>query len=186
MRKFLLYILLLLIYGGTFAHGGEEHAHPEPSKAESGKPWFTLSGESELYEWVLRYAPVHAGEDAHLTVFISDKVTNEPINKAELMVVAMQDSQVKFSYKQTDVGTYLLETNFPAEKPYSIHIQTKVDGKADEVLLKSVEPGKELPQALEEEHAEANPFWMYAGIGIAFLAGIGLTLLLVNLKGRKP
>jgi cobalt-zinc-cadmium efflux system membrane fusion protein len=84
--------------------------------------YFSSEAVSDKYELLIRYEPIHIGEPAHLTLFVSEYATNKPIDKAELKITAQEDSKLVFTAKQTGEGTYTIETTFPEKKNYSLAV----------------------------------------------------------------
>ena len=185
-KQIFLFPLLLFIAGLLFtppalAGGGDDHTHGE-EKAPSGdaaQKYFSSEVSSEKYELLMRYEPIHPGEDAHLTLFVSDYWTNKPVNEADIKITAQEDPSLTFAVHQDGNGTYTVGTVFPAKQSYSLTVNINGSLGADLLLLQGIEAGAELPHEHEEETGSPSLInksnWFL--ILIALFAGVGLGLL---------
>ena len=97
IQAVLIVTLLLAVQGlVVMAHGGEDHEEKKEATKQSGEAWFTVNSVSDIFEVVLRYEPLEAGEHAHLKLFISDFVTNAAIDSAKIEITAIEDDDLKF------------------------------------------------------------------------------------------
>lgn len=170
MKRYALFPLLLsLLFAVVFfpknllAHGDEEHG-TKPS-APVAADHFTAFGESDKYELTLYYPELTAGQEARLTLYIADFLTNRPIDKAELKVTALENPQATFEIEVLSQGVYELHSSFPENKIYTLNVQIAHPNGADLIGIKEVEVGKKLPSAAVAA-AAANtsvPWWWFAG-----------------------
>ncbi len=176
-------LLFLLIANCTllFASGGDDHTHGDEKPTATGQQqkYFSSEAVSDKYELLLRYEPIHIGEPAHLTLFVSEYATNKPVSKAELKITAQEDGKLVFTAKQTGEGTYTVETNFPEKKKYSLAVSINSELGADLILLSNIEVGKELPHAEEENIQSVFANWQtWLLVAFALIIGLGLGVLL--------
>ncbi|MCC2547449.1 hypothetical protein LJY25_13420 [Hymenobacter sp. BT175] len=179
MKKvLLLFCLLGLAAPAARAHGGEDHG--DEAKASGGPvpTTFSVAALSEKFELLLRYEPLEAGQDAHLRLFVSDYVTNVPIQGAKLTLTTPEDAQLKWTAEAQEPGVYLVEGKFPANKKYSFAVNVVAGNRADLLLLQGIEIGKKLPvtAAAAEEPAGLFSSWKtLLALAGAFALGVGLT-----------
>lgn len=164
-----------------FASGGDDHTHGDEESTITGQEqeYFSSEAISDKYELLIRYEPIETGEPAHLTLFVSEYATNKPVNITELIITAQEDTKLVFTTKQTDEGTYTIETTFPEKKNYSLAVSINSLLGADLILLSNIQAGKELPHAEEAKSKSILVNWQ-TGLSIAFalLIGLGLGILL--------
>lgn len=179
-----LFIVFFLIANCAmlFASGGDDHTHGDEKPTATGQQqkYFSSEAVSDKYELLLRYEPIHIGEPAHLTLFVSEYATNKPIDKAELKIIAQEDSKLVFTAKQTGEGTYEVESTFPEKKNYSLAVSINSPLGADLILISNIEAGKEL---LHEE-TTSNSKWAMDNwqsilvVVVTLLIGLGLGMLI--------
>lgn len=166
-----------------FAHGGEDHGEKKKETIKPGQTYFTVNSVSDIFEMVLRFDPIDAGHNTKLKLFVSDFETNKPIDSAQLSITCPDDDKLKFTVKQIDKGTYIIEGTFPENKIYSLVANISAGDDTDLMMLEGIEVGKQLTQAESSEHTETS-FFSWETIG-AFLAGIIFSLLLFWLMMRR-
>jgi membrane fusion protein, heavy metal efflux system len=186
----LIAILFLVIANCSllFASGGDDHTHgnEKPTATGQQQKYFSSEAVSDKYELLIRYEPIHIGEPAHLTLFVSEYATNKPVDKAELKITAQEDSKLVFSTKQTSEGTYEVGTSFPEKKSYSLVVSINSTSGADLILLSNIEAGKELPyeEAASSVFAFANwQTWLL--VAVALFIGLGMGFLLQKRNTSK-
>ena len=172
--------LLLLSFQIMQAHGGEDHGDAPKPKAVA-KDYFSTEAVSDVYELLLKYVPIKAGEATHLTIFVSDYNTNKPVNDATLQISSPDDDTMKFEVKRKDKGVYEVHTSFKEKKIYSLNISINSSLGADLLQLPNIEVGKELPHAVETAAKPATGNWVLA---LLFAGGFVLALLLVFIIGK--
>ena len=182
--KHLLNLLLLLTVFSLLpilskASGGDDHSHGEKKPTDTGKNYFSVEAFSEKHELLLRYAPIHPGEEATLQLFISNYLTNSPMDSVKLQLSSPQDSKLKFTVTRTDNGNYEIRATFPQAKPYNITASLTSALGPDLILLQKIEVGKELPTG-ESEDGQA---W-YSNSSIVFGGGLAAGLVLMFLLMR--
>jgi cobalt-zinc-cadmium efflux system membrane fusion protein len=173
-------VLNLILPSTTYAGAGQDHSHGEVVTEENDvqEIYFSSEVSSDKYELLLRYKPIHTGEEMPLLLFISDYETNKPINEAQLNIVAQEDPNISFSIHQDGNGMYRLKAIFPEAKTYSLAVH--IDGQAglDLMLLEHIAVGVDFPDAHETEHAHLFSGANWYLIGFALLVGLGLGWLL--------
>ncbi|GAB2464829.1 hypothetical protein GCM10011375_35440 [Hymenobacter qilianensis] len=187
MKTYLFVFLLLGLLGfgapAATAHGGEDHGETATATA-AGAQYFSVTSQSAQFELLLRYEPIKAGEPAHLRLFVSDFATNAPISGARLTFTVPENDKLQFAATPQGPGEYLVEGQFPANKAYGLTVNIVADKRADLMLLKGIEVGKELPVAAV---LTAEPF-LTCKMGLlllgGFLAGVALTALLLRRRTR--
>jgi hypothetical protein len=189
MRKNLLLLLLwpLLVATAAWAHGGEDHGAAKAT-TPAGATYFSAVATSEQFEVLLRYQPLKPGADADMRLFLADFATNAPIKGAQFVFTSPEDPKLKFTTTEKGPGEYLVETTFPAKKPYSMTVQVTAGDRADLLLLEGIAVGKELPVAATPAAATPSLFgsWktILALVG-AFGLGIALTVVLMRRRRRE-
>jgi hypothetical protein len=188
MKQLLILLLGLLLSGGAYAHGGEDHGAPKAS-TPAGATSFSVAALSEQFEVLLRYEPLEGGKPADLRLFLSDYATNTPIKGAKLTLTNPEDANLKWAVTEKEPGIYLVEGQFPANKAYSFAANIVAGDKADLMLLEGIKVGEKLPVAAEVAHADGSLFssWktILALVG-AFVLGIVLTALLMRRRRPEP
>ena len=182
MKHLLLLLLALLLAPRARAHGGEDHGTAKTATAP-GATTFSVAALSESFELLLRYEPLEKGRDADMRLFVSDYATNAPIKGAKITVTCPEVPNLKFVVSEKEPGAYLVESVFPANRPYSLTVNIVVGEQTDLLLLEGIAVGKKLPVAVAAEAAAPSLFasWktILALIG-AFVLGIALTALLLR------
>ncbi|WBO86793.1 hypothetical protein [Hymenobacter yonginensis] len=187
MKQLLFLLLGLLLTGAAHAHGGEDHSGTASAATPAGVTSFSVAALSEQFEVLLRYEPLEGGQPADLRLFLSDYATNVPIKGAKLTLTNPEDANLKWAVREQEPGMYLLEGEFPTNKPYSFAVNIVAGEKADLLLLEGIKVGEKLPMADAPPAANAGLFSSWQTIAAllgAFGLGIGLTVLL--LRRRRP
>ncbi len=147
MKKYLNILLVLLmglsIPSQAFAGPGHSHDEVAPVDKHEGVSYASSEVFSDKYELLLRYDPIHPGEVAHMTLFISDYETNKPVNEAKISIIAQEDSGITFSIHQNGNGTYSIEATFPEKRDYSLAVRLEGPLGPDLMLLEHIEVGVE-------------------------------------------
>lgn len=175
-----LFFLLIANCQLLFASGGNDHTHSNEKPAPTGQEqkYFSSEAVSDKYELLIRYEPIHIGKPAHLTLFVCEYATNKPVDKAEIKITAQEDSKLAFIAKQTDKGTYIVETTFPEKRNYSLAVNINSPLGADLILISNIQAGKELPHAEESSKAAFSNWHTWLLVAVALLIGLGLGFLL--------
>jgi hypothetical protein len=182
MKK--LAFILLFIIGNqlVFAHGGEDHGEKKKESNKAGQTYFRLSSVSDVFEMVLRYEPIQAGNSAQMKLFVSDFSTNRATDSAKIEITSPEDDKLKFVAKQIDKGTYIVEGTFPENKSYSLVANISAEDNADLMTFEGIEVGKKLSLP-EEEHTEHSFFsWQML---LVFLGGMIFSALFIFLLIRR-
>ncbi len=177
-------VLLLTTYcllpSFSQASGGDDHTHGDAKRGTpTGKKYFSIEAFSEKHELLLRYAPIHPGEEAVLQLFISDYLTNLPMDSVTLQLSSPQDGKLKFIVTRTDKGNYEIKTTFPLAKPYNITVALTSALGPDLIMLQNIEVGKELPT----EESEESTSW-FTNTPIVFVGGLAAGLFIMFLLMR--
>ena len=185
VAQYLFSFFLIISVQMAFAHGGEEHDEAKHASSIMPKTYFTSVAISEKYELLLKYVHFDEGHETVMQLFVSDFNTNKPIDKADIKI-SSEDKNVQFVVKQTDIGVYDVTSNFPEKKPYSLTVNINSTAGADLMVLKDVEPGRELPTA-EGSKIEKKPFYENAWVlfGGGFLLALLIVFILNKLKSKK-
>jgi len=189
MKKFLLFLLLGLLWaGGAAAHGGEDHGASRAAPP-AGATSFSVAALSEQFEVLLRYEPLAGDKPADLRLFLSDYATNAPIKGAKLTLTTPEDAKLKWAVTEKGPGEYLVEGQFPANKTYSFAANVVAGEQADLLLLEGIKVGEKLPVAAGPVAAPPSLFsaWktILALVG-AFVLGIGLAAGLMRRRRQEP
>lgn len=178
MKK-LLFLFIVLVPTWLFSHGGETHeAVAAPAKAQN---YFTSEASSDKFEVLLRYSPVKPGEEAHLTLFLSDYLTNVAADSASIQISSPDDATLKFEVTRSEAGIYSVHALFPEQKIYKLNVNIDSPNGADLIALSGVDVGKEL------EHEEAEEEIWYEQTWVIFTGGLigGLLIMFVLMKFSK-
>lgn len=189
MKHLLIVLLSLLLAGTAHAHGGEDHGEGGAAAAPAGATSFSVAALSEQFEVLLRYEPLTGGEPADLRLFLSDYATNAPIRGAKITLTNPEDAQLKWAVTEQEPGVYLVEGEFPANKPYSFTANIVAGEKADLLLLDGINVGEKLPVADTPAAAAPSVFSSWKNVLLllgAFALGIGLTALLLRRRRATP
>lgn len=178
MKRYFLIILMLLSID-AFPHEG--HGEEKKPAAQTGDAYFTVNSISNVFELVLRYDSIKAGSKTTMKLFVSEFESNRPVDSATIAITSPENDQLKFVVHKLEPGIYSIEGGFPENKVYSLVLNIKGDNKADLMVLKNIEVGKELPKA-EEEHSHSLINWSTI---LFMVGGLILGLLIAFLLRRK-
>jgi hypothetical protein len=188
MKQLVMLLLGLLLIGNAHAHGGEDHGDGPQAATPAGATSFSVAALSEQFEVLLRYEPLTGGQPADLRLFLSDYATNAPIKGAKLALTNPEDAKLTWVVTEQEPGMYLVEGEFPANKPYSFALNIVAGEKADLLLLEGIKVGEKLPVAAAAPAAPSSTFsWkiILALLG-AFTLGMALTALLLRRRRPQP
>lgn len=182
MRK-LMCLVLFPFY--AFASGGDDHAHGnEKSAGGNVQTYFSSEVVSDKYELFLKYDPITPGQETLLRLYVSEFLTNRPLDSATISIISKEDKSIKFEIRHVDEGYYEVKATFPAAKKYSLSVSISTSLGPDLLLLQNIEPGKELPHEEDEhEHSffSSAPFLFGTGL----VAGLLIMFLFMNARYRK-
>ncbi len=159
--------------------GGDDHTHAEekPTGATINQQYFSTEISSDKYELLLRYEPLTPGKAAQLVLFVSDFITNKPVNDADIKITAQEDPSISFDIHQEGNGTYSIASTFPTKQTYSLAVSINGLLGPDLLLLEHVDVGVEIA----EEHDHSSTSWIAGSnwfiVVLALLVGLGLGLL---------
>ncbi|HEX8330485.1 MAG TPA: hypothetical protein VF629_23335 [Hymenobacter sp.] len=184
MKQLIFLLLGLLLTGPVWAHGGEDHGDAA-SATPAGATSFSVAALSEQFEVLLRYEPLEGGQPADLRLFLSDYATNAPIKGAKLTLTNPEDATLKWAVTEKGPGEYLVEGEFPANKPYSFAVNIVAGQRADLMLLEGIKVGEKLPVAAPAAPSLFGSWKTILALVGAFALGIVLTALLFR-RRRVP
>jgi membrane fusion protein, heavy metal efflux system len=183
----LLFAFCLLPFASSLqAGGGDDHTHAgeKPRVVSNEKKYFSVETFSEKHELLLRYSPIHPREEATLQLFISNFLTNQPLDSVTFQLSSPQDVNLKFIITRTDKGNYEIKVNFPQAKSYNITVALNSPLGPDLILLQNIEVGKELTN---EENTDQHAW--YSNSTIVFVGGLiaGLIVMFLLMRfSNKP
>ncbi|HZG01627.1 MAG TPA: efflux RND transporter periplasmic adaptor subunit [Chitinophagales bacterium] len=168
-----LFAFISLMLSGFRALPDSGHDHGAPAETANGKSYFTVNAASNQFEVVLRYPPLSAGDDALITLFLSDFATNRAIDSARFEITSPEDASIKFTTEQIDKGTYTLHATFPQKKNYQLTAVINAGKQSDLMLMGPIEIGKQLPVATTTKDASVG-FSEWWWLVLSFVAGLVL------------
>ncbi len=176
-------IVLCLLLLDFYANAQEGDDHTKEATSTIGKNYFASEAISDKYELFIKYIPITVGEETTLQLFISEYLTNRPLDSVTLKITSKEDKNLKFIVTHADRGYYEIKVVFPEKKIYSLSVSVTSQLGPDLLLLQNIEPGKLLPQIAEEHSASffASPLFL---IGVGLLAG--LLIMFIFMKARYP
>lgn len=163
------------------AHGGEDHDEKAEKKGEN-KKWFSAESNSDIYELLLRYAPVEPGKPAKLSLFVSNYETNKPVDNASIKITTQDGANIPFIIKPNGNGSYEITCTFPEKKSYALTININSSLGPDLMLINDVEVGKKLDEANGTQSFWSKKWVLFVG---GTLAGILLMVLIGKLWRRR-
>lgn len=181
MKKIL---LLLLLPFSLFAHEGEDHSK-DKKETSAGAAYFSSEASSDKYELLIKYETLPVGKEGKLKLFVTDFVTNHPVDPTHLNVSVSGNADLKLTMLKLDSGIYELKGIFPEKKLYNISVGLNSRLGADLLLIKDIEIGKVLE--IHEHDEESNPWYknsiFYTVIGL--LMGMALMFLLMKKRNKR-
>ena len=178
-------ILLMLTPSLVFAHGGEDHGG---AKKESAKPaaYFSSESVSDVYELLTKYQPLLPGKESTLKIFVSDFITNAPVDSATLQISVADYPNIKLSITQIDKGVYEVKGIFPEKKSYNLTVNINSSLGPDLILINDIIVGEELEKPATAVHDDAHWYqsnWFYGTTGL--LIGLLLMFFVMKKTNRK-
>jgi len=183
VKTILITTSLTLIGFVAVAHGGEDHGEKKEESKPTGKSWFTVNSVSDNFEVVLRYEPFEAGEHAEMKLFVSDYETNTAIDNARIEITCIEDGDLKFKVTQHEPGIYHVEATFLENKEYNLVANISGFGKADLMILESVDVGKKI--MLDDEHSHDQSPWFNWKAMLLLFVGLVAGAVITRLIGRN-
>lgn len=180
--KYFLCILIAAFFNNLFAHEG--HDEPKAQTTQTSK-YFNTEASSDKYEVLLRYEPIEIGEDAHLTLFLSDYITNKPLDKAKIKISSQEDDKMEFRIEQKSEGTYNIVTKFSYKKDYSLSIEIDGGLGPDLILIAGIHAGKTLDGESNGNKSKQNNFGLIGLLILTLLIGLGLGFLIQKRKSAR-
>ncbi len=136
-------ILLLLIPSLVVAHEGEGHGDAT-KEAANPTTYFSSEAVSDVYELLVKYAPLRQGKEVTFNLFVSDFNTNAPVDSAALQITVAGNSNIKLKVSRIDKGVYEVKGVFPEKKSYNLTININSSLGPDLMLVSNIAVGKEL------------------------------------------
>jgi membrane fusion protein, heavy metal efflux system len=172
---FLIFLIPICAFGN-----GEHDEHEKPAAATQARTYFSSEASSDKYEAFIKYDPIKTGERSILRLFISEFLTNKPLDSATLEITVQEDKSIKLAITRADNGYYEISGVFPSEKKYSLAVSINSQLGPDLLLLQNIVPGKEL--VAEEDHATSG----FMTPTVIFLVGLvaGLLIMFVFMRAR--
>jgi cobalt-zinc-cadmium efflux system membrane fusion protein len=175
MKNTLLLLLLLfpLLAG---AHGDEVHTGGQAGPAG----YFSSEAVSDKYELLVKYAGLEPGREGDLTLYVSDYLTNLPMDSLTLEVTCPELPGAAFTTSRLRPGVYALHATFPEAKAYTLVVGIKGPRGPDLLAVPGIEAGRMMP---DDEGAAADDGGGLS-TGLMFALGVVLGGVLVLLIGR--
>lgn len=180
MKK--IFFILFILPAHLYAHDEE---HGKETKQEAALTYFSSENNSDKYEVLIKYPEIEPGKETVLQLFISNYVTNEPVDSAKLAIIS-SENDLKFDAVRIDKGIYQISAKFPEQKSYALNITINAKLGADLIQIKDIKVGEKLPVA-EATHSDVS-FFKSKGIwiGAGLLGGIILTLIITRKRKINP
>ncbi|MCY7421626.1 MAG: biotin/lipoyl-binding protein, partial [Chitinophagaceae bacterium] len=180
MIKYLLFLLLIPMT--LFAHEGHDNAAKAPASTSA---YFSSEASSDKYELLIKYKTIPVGKEGVFRLFVTDVLTNAPVNANELKATVSGNADLKLTVSKVDTGVFEIKGTFPEKKVYNISVSLNSLLGADLLLIKDVETGKEAPQpSLEAAHAHWYSSNWFIGL-ISLLAGMAVMFFLMKRPNRR-
>ncbi|MBC7510580.1 MAG: efflux RND transporter periplasmic adaptor subunit [Ferruginibacter sp.] len=180
-----LFFLLLLAPLLAEAHDGEEHGDAKTITAKA-MTYFSSEASSQLYELLVKYAPLKPGSPSILKLFVSNYTSNLGVDSASIQVSVSGAPDIKLTVAKTEKGIYEVKGIFPDKKLYNLTVNINSALGPDLLLLTGINVGKELP--VNEASISHSIPWYSKGwfIGTAaFLAGLVIMFFALKKTNRK-
>ena len=175
-----LFFLLLFAPQLVKAHDGEEHGDAKTTIAKA-VTYFSSEATSELYELLVKYAPLKPGRPSILKLFVSNYTSNMPVDSASIQMSVSGAPDIKLTITKTEKGIYEVKGIFPEKKMYNLTVNINSALGPDLLLVSGINVGKILPV---NEPTESHTTHWYSGgwfIGIAEFLGV-MVIMFFTLK----
>src|SRR5687767_14789349 len=103
MKKLILLLVVLPML--SFGNDSGDHDHGPAATASSDR-YFSSEAVSDKYELFLKYDPIGIYEPAVLRLFISEYLTNIPLDSATIKVQVQGEKDIKLELRHLDRGYY--------------------------------------------------------------------------------
>ncbi len=184
MKKIILFFGLLP--GIVMASGGDDHDHGDAALATKlVSSIYTSETFSDKYEVLVKYSYFKPGTESVLRLFISDYLTNAPLDSVQLQVTVSANASIKLAVSKVDKGVYELRGIFPENKKYNLIISINGLLGPDLLQVSDIEPGKEIPIEMAEAAHQHwyNSSWFYGLLGL--LGGMLLMFFVMKNRNQK-
>ena len=184
MKRLIFQFLFALLPVVVFAHDGEEH---DKTKKTTLSPlsYFSSEAASEIYEVLLKYGSIEPGKETTLRLYLSEYLTNKPIDSAKLVATVAGNSNIKITVVRVDKGMFELKAMFPEKKAYNLIININSYAGIDLIQLNNIEVGKELTASATTESSPHSHWyssnWFFGVMGLM----IGLVIMIFVNKSRS-
>ncbi len=175
-----LFYLFLFAPLFAIAHGGEDHGDAKATTAKA-ITYFSSEASSDLYELLVKYQPIKPGKEASLKLYVTNFISNVPLDSASLQITVSGDPNIKFTVIKLQKGVYELKGIFPQKKLYNLTVNINSVLGPDLLLLSGINVGKEFPV---ETHADIETKHWYSSSWFYGIAGLiaGLVLMFFAMK----
>lgn len=183
--KRIIILFFMLLSTLSHAHDGDDHGNASETAA-TGAAYFSSEAFSDKYELLIKYAPITAGSEGILRLFISNYNTNQPVDSASLQLSISGNANIKLQARRLEPGIYELKGTFPENQNYNIAININGPLGADLLLCKDIAVGKELPSPTTAPGDHVDWYqsgWFYAALGL--IVGLLLMYLFMKKRNRK-
>ena len=177
-RMIFLFMLFPLL---VFAHDGEDHAAAK--KGTTAAAYFSSEVTSDLYELLVKYAPLQPGKESILQLFISNFNSNIPVDSAALQIAVAANPDIKLTVQKIAKGVYEIKGIFPDKKSYNLTVNINAAAGPDLLLINNIAVGKALEVADEIHETVAAPW--YKSNWFFGIAGILLGLIIMFFVMKK-
>ncbi len=184
MKRLIFQFLFALLPVVVFAHDGEDHGETKKTTL-SPLSYFSSEAASEIYEVLLKYGSIEPGKETTLRLYLSEYLTNKPIDSAKLVATVAGNSNVKITVVRVDKGVFELKAMFPEKKAYNLIININSYAGIDLIQLNNIEVGKELSATATTESGPHSHWyssnWFFGVMGLM----IGLVVMIFVNKSRS-
>ena len=147
MKSFLILVCVLLspTFNALYSqhdHDGHSHVHEVTENTAEGLDIplpASSEASSDKYEVLLKFQPVEPGEELVMTLFLSDYVTNAPVDSARVTLVNADRPSDSFEVEQEDKGIFHIHTIMPDEKTFHLDVTILSPLGPDLIRLQNVD-----------------------------------------------
>jgi membrane fusion protein, heavy metal efflux system len=176
-----LILFLLLIPTILMAHGGDDHG-AAAAKTNTASGVQTSETYSEKYELLIKYGYFKPGTESVLKLFISNYITNEPLDSVQLSVKVAGNSALALVTTQIDRGVFEVIGVFPENIKYNLVVSINGSLGPDLLQLNDIEPGKVVVDEVAATHAHwYSSNWFIGLMGLL----VGLLIMFFVMKKRN-
>ena len=174
---------LLVLPFAALAHGDDA---PAKATGSSAPKYFSAQAVSDNYELLIKYGELQPGKESKFKLFISNFVTNEPVDSAQIQLSVVDNDSIKLTVKQIDKGEYEVTGIFPKKASYNITANINSVLGPDLLLINDIDVGEELNPATAEAVTQSHWYssnWFFGIIGL--LIGLIIMFFIQRKTNRK-